>query len=293
MPTSITFVRRTQQWWVLTVIAVILVALPFLISWGYERSTGFPKSITVASGPEGGLYFSLSKSLAEKIETQLKVTVRTLSSNGSLENLLLLQAGKADFGLYQPGVWEAIKTHDPDDVAEAEARVGLLRGRRQSVSFVANLYSQPAHLIAHHDADIRHPTDLEGKRVAIGLRHSGNYAMSLTLLEHFNLRGKISALRLSFAETEQAFQEGTIDAAFFAMGSHSPIFRSLAQIRKCDFIEIPNRGALSENKVHLYSHEIPAGLYSHLPAVVPETGVKTVAAGAQLVTRTEGEREFG
>ncbi len=287
MSIFIELIRRTQKWSVLIVLAVSLIALPFFISWAYDALTALPEEITIAAGPKGGLYLPLSESLAEEIETQLQVKVHVISSNGSLENLLLLQAGKADFALYQPGVWEVIRTYDPDDLAEGEAKVGLLPEERKSVAFVANLYSQPAHFIVHRDANIRHPNDLQGKRVAVGLKHSGNYAMSLTLLEYFNLRDKVHALHLDMSEVEQAFQEDTIDAAFFTMGVHAPIFRRLAKTEKIDFIEIPNGKALSENYLYIYSHEIPAGLYSRFPVVVPDTEVKTVAAGAQLLTRAD------
>ncbi len=286
MSIFIELLRWTQRRFVLLLLVVILIALPFFISWAYDSLTAFPGQITIATGREGGLYVTLSENLANEIEKQLNVKVRRLSSNGSLENLLLLQAGRADFALYQPGVWEVMKKYDPDDLAEAEAEVGL-PDERKSVAFVANLYSQPAHFFVRRDTDIRSPSDLEGKRVAVGVRHSGDYAMSLTLLDHFNLRDKVHALQLEFSQVEQAFQDDTIDAAFYAMGVHAPIFRDLAKTQKTRLLGIPNGQALADNHIFVYPYEIPAGSYSYLPLPVPESTLETVAAGGQLLTRSD------
>ena len=126
--------------------------------------------------------------------------VNTVPTNGSLENLALLRAGKADFGLYQTWSAEIISEFDEDFLREAgftsqEQGVG-------SVQFVANMYSQPAHFIVRQDAGITSPADLGGKTVSLGLRRSGDYAMSLVLLDHFGLtEAAINARYLNYTGT--------------------------------------------------------------------------------------------
>ena len=93
MTTSTTWHRKS---WFLTALVVILILLPFLVPWFYEKLTALPKEITITTGPEGGLYRGLSNSLADEIERRVSVKVRRVDTNGSLENLLLLQAGRAD-----------------------------------------------------------------------------------------------------------------------------------------------------------------------------------------------------
>jgi len=123
MPTIVELLRRPQKWSILIVLAVILIALPFLIPWVYDSYTALPKRITIATGKEGGLYVPLSQSLASRIRAQLGVEVREISSNGSLHNLLLLHKGEADLALYQPGVREVMNEHDPSDLAEAMTKL--------------------------------------------------------------------------------------------------------------------------------------------------------------------------
>ena len=180
MTTSTAWQRKS---WFLTALVVILILLPFLSPWFYGQLTALPKEVTITTGPAGGLYRGLSNSLADEIERRTSVKVLRVDTNGSLVNLLLLQAGKADFGLYQPGTLEVLSKHEPDVLQKAKARMLSTNPSTipdegelpHSLNFVANLYSQPAHLIVHRDAHIENPTDLEGKRVALGLKQSGGY----------------------------------------------------------------------------------------------------------------------
>ena len=266
--------------------AIVLILLPFVIRDAYRKVTALPEEITILTGPEGGLYRVLSERLAEEIEANLGIEVRRLHTNGSLDNLLLLQAGRADFGFYRPGAMEVFQSHDPDGLVEARA-ILLQQPPDESVSFVANLFSQPTHFFVRRDAGINSPADMEGKNVQIGFERSGSLAMSLVLLDHFNLIGKIQVMELTYAEVEQGFRDGTLDAALITMGVQSPILRNLARTEQGGLIEIPNSQALTKSHLFWSQYEIPAGLYSDVPVVVPETNINTVAAGAQLLTRSE------
>ena len=101
----------------------------------------------------------LSGSLADEIEEQLSISVHQEQTNGSLENLLFLQSGMADFGLYQPGTLDLFEELDPNAVEQAKSVFSTLI-ETASVSVVANAYSQPAHFIVRRDAGISSPADL-------------------------------------------------------------------------------------------------------------------------------------
>jgi len=125
--------------------------------------------------------------LEAEIENKISVDVEILRTEGSLENILRLQAGDAHFALYQPDAIEVLSEHDRDLVESAAARLESPKEEEENVAFVANLYLHLTHFIVHRGADIERPADLEGKTVSVGLPQSGDYAMSLPLLEHFGL----------------------------------------------------------------------------------------------------------
>lgn len=277
-----------------------LILLPVGIGWLYREITKFPEEITIGTGPPGGRYRVIAKALEEEIITRHPdVDVTLVPTNGSLENLLLLREGKLDLALYQPGIYEAFKEHDLKalESAKTDAKKSPLPrlGDPGKTAFVANLYSQPAHLIIRQDAKIDAENlqkMLKHKKVALGTKQSGAFGMSMILLKHFGL--KKDDLAVKYADSDAAdyyddvktgFKEGDLDAAFITMGVRAPIFNDLARTGKCAIVSIPNRKALLQNNLYLSQYTIPAGLYGDHPYIIPRTEVETVASGAQLLTR--------
>ncbi len=263
--------------WATVAAVVVLVSLPWFVHALYQRATALPRMVTVATGAEGGLYQQLCEDLAAELQKRLpEVEVRRVPTNGSMDNLLKLQAGEVDFALYQP---ETLETYGEPSREEITA-----------VAFVANLYSQPAHFLVHPDAGINAPDDLRGKRVAVGLPNSGDYAMSRMLLEHFGLEE--DALRVEqfpYAEIGREFDAGTLDAAFVTMGDRAPIFRELLAGGKCKLLGIPYPKALAAKHVSMSTYRIPAGFYRSYEPVTPPQEVETVALSAQLLTRIDAD----
>jgi uncharacterized protein len=258
----------------ITVAVVVgLLALPFIIHGVYRRVTALPEEITIATGPEHGRYRVVAASLGREIERRLDLRVRFVHTSGSLENLRLIRQGRAHFALFQPG------THRILDEP--------LEGPRQP-AFVANLYSEVVHLIVRREAGLGGADDLQGRRVAVGERGSGDYAMSRVLLEHLGLdeQRDIEPLYISFEEIRRRFEDEAdpLDAAFVTVGVQAPILRELFQDGRCDILAIPHVEALAANHLSLEPWTLPAGLYRSRDPVEPPGEIHTVAVRAQLLT---------
>ena len=130
--------------WAKIVVVPILVLLPFLILWTYQRQSKLPTEIVIGTGPPGGQFHPLMESLKEEIEEKLHITARltTPDTNGAVDNRLLLQAGKVDFGLYLAGALEIMEQLDPKTLEVIRSH--LPPGNEQ-IAFVANLYLAPVH----------------------------------------------------------------------------------------------------------------------------------------------------
>ncbi len=268
--------------WAKIVAVITLISLPVVIGAIYRNSAqtiyrkliDYPEVITIATGPAGGLYRSLSENLAETIRAELDVDVRLVHTNGSFENLKRLGNGEADLALYQPGTLEVSHEYDPSLATD--------------VAFVAKLYSQPAHFIVRRGAEIDSPADLRGKRVQLGLKNSGDYAMSLMILKHFGLDEEaVDAKYFGYSKVEEAFKNNQLDAAFITIGIQAPIFPKLFETGKCELRTIPFAEALSTKNISLSPYKIPKGLYRMQPVVDPAQDVTTVSSGAQLLTRND------
>lgn len=283
---------------------IVLILFLLFLPVGILLYTLFqsPHSIVIGTGPEGGLYRKISESLAVQINRTASDTIKasTMATDGSFHNLFLLQSGEVDFALYQPGTLETVLKHDAA-YAEEFCRKNHIQFRDQrtnevrvdQVAFVANLYSQPAHFIVRKDAGIHSIFDLKDKIVSLGLHPSGDYSMSLNLLEHFQFIenfGMTSEPKFRFIprffnykQVKRCLEEKTLDAVFITIGIHAPIFRELASDSNLDILDVPYLEALEKQYLFTYPYEIPAGMYSTSP--MPSNNVKTIASGAHLLTR--------
>ena len=279
------------------VVAVVTVILLPIGAYGvYRYATKFPDEIQIAGGPEAGLYKKLATDIAERLnelaeETGEKRAVgesadlgpaQVVDSAGSISNLRMLRERKVHFALYQPGAIDVV------DESEKEAA---------SIAFVANLYMQPAHLFVRKDLNLQSDSlfeGLKGKRVAMGITDSGDYAMSQIILEHLGLNK--DEVTVMFKEEDEenyyqavlkAFENDTLDAAIITIGEEADVFEDLVKLGKCEILGIPNCTALTRERVYLTKHTIPAGRYGFGPHARPQTDIETVASGAQLLTRTD------
>ena len=122
--------------------------------------------------------------------------------------------------------------------------------------------------------------------VALGVKTSGDYGMSLILLKHFGLdeQQSIKAEYAKYPKIEEEFQADDLDAAFITMGIREPIFPGLFEAEKCDLLSIPYRDSLTKKHLSMSTYEIPEGHYCFQPSARPGTEIRTVAVNALLAT---------
>lgn len=262
-------------------LVVVLLLLPFGLHWLYVGLTAPPGQITVATGPPGGRYHDLSVRLAREIKSKTGIRVRTIDTNGSLENIRLLRSGRVDFCIYQHGT-ERILRDNTDGQRKGEPRDS------SSVSAVANLYSEVVHVLVRRGWKFQSPQDLRGRRVALGLRESGDYAASLVLLRHFGLDiESVQATNLNYEQIKAAFLDDSLDAAFITTGLQAPILEELFATGKCNIVSIPFAEALATKHISMTPFKIPAGMFQSQPPVEPSVDIETVAIRAQFLTRSD------
>jgi len=251
---------------------VALLALPYAVRQIYCVMTAHPKEIIIATGPTLGQYAPLCNALRTEIQDRLQIRVEPMSTQGSLENLHLLQRGEVDFAPYQPGTAEIIEP-------------GVKGPNPREIRFVANLYRQVAHLVVRRGVSIQTPADLRGKRINLGLKDSGDHAMSRVLLEYYGIDETEPTFTMkSYPEVIDGFKDGTLDGALITVGIDADIFKELLGSRLCEVKPLPNGEALARRKLYISPYTIPAGLYGD---GVPKEDVPTVAIGAQLLTRSD------
>jgi TRAP transporter TAXI family solute receptor len=132
-----------------------------------------PTTVVLGTATPGGGFPVYGEAFAATVNEQdptLRIEPR--NTQGSTENVPLLEAGRLDIALVQ-----------------GEAAQGALGvdGRPPTLTIVAAMYSQPGMFVVRGDSPARTIADLEGKPVAFGTRSSGLTILSGLVLDGMGL----------------------------------------------------------------------------------------------------------
>ena len=245
--------------------AVLLAAAGGLLV-GCSRQPEVDKvHLRLATGPEGAVYRRIGGALAEHITEQVPgVTVTTVPSGASTDNIRMLRAGDVHLGL-----------------SSLDAVITIDGSVPEGLSAVCRLYDSHLHLVVMAGSAIDEFRDLEGKRISLGARDSGTEFTALRVLKlgPVNARGR----SLSQAESAAALRDGEIDAMFSLTGVPTPAITDLALRHPIRLIPLDEQAdALVTAYPDPYAPAmIPATAYAGVPAT------RTVAVPNVLLVRND------
>ncbi|MFY0759857.1 TAXI family TRAP transporter solute-binding subunit [Metabacillus dongyingensis] len=263
---------------------MMLLALIMIISacGGNDATSGSgggsgdskPKTLRILTGGTGGTYYPLGGSFGDIItdSTDYKATVQ--SSGASVENMQTLKSGDAEIAFSQTDIATyALKGESMFKDNKIDNVLGL-----------GTLYNETVQLITTEKSGIKSVADLKGKKVSVGAIGSGAYLNATQVLEVHGLTvDDIQAQNLSFDESTEGIQGGSIDAAFVTAGTPTAAVETLSAQNEVVVVplEADKVKELIE-KYPFYSEEvIPSGTYK-----IGED-VHTVAVKAMLVVQDE------
>ncbi len=228
---------------------MLLAAGGLIAGCSRQREVG-EIDLRLATGPAGAVYRRIGGSMAAHISEQVPgVTVRTVPSGASTDNIRMLRAGAVHLGLTS---LDALILTDGSAPGELSA--------------ICRLYDSHLHLVVMAGSAIEEFGDLEGKRISLGARDSGTEFTSLRVLE----LGPVDtdSRYLSQAESAAALREGVIDAMFSLTGVPTPAITELAQRHPIRLIPLDAQaGALFTAFPGPYAPAmIPATAYAGVPA---------------------------
>lgn len=247
--------------WIVIVGLICAIIVMALVS--YKRSLlQLPRKIVIATGSTSGYYNKLGNEMKRIIEKEHpKVHVEILQTQGSFDNLKLIERGEADFAFYQ----------NSGDTTT-------------SIRSVANLYSEALHLIVKRSSGITSIKDLKGKVVAIGPEGSGTRLMVLEVLKHYGIELKDFDNRSYGLDELDAMFSEDLQAAFVVMGVLAPgLIDLFKRNENLQLAPIEYSDALKMKYPSMCAYHIPEGTYRTDPPV-PEAEFVTVAVKASIIT---------
>lgn len=154
--------------------------------------------ITMATGSEGGVYYSLGNGLADIWSGRLGIVrPQVVPTDGSKDNVTRLVNNQAQVGFSQADAVEEV---------EGASRLRAL----------ARMHDDYLQVIVRADLTATKLSELSGLRVSIGATGSGVEIIASRLLKAENVTPQ--AVNLGLDDSAQAMQEGKLDAFFWSGG---------------------------------------------------------------------------
>jgi TRAP transporter TAXI family solute receptor len=235
-----------------------------------------------AMGPPGGEYARVIEAIVAGIaKASRQVRLRTLETEGSVENAVLLGRGDVQYGLIQSDV-----------AALAAAGEGpfVHGGPIANLAALGSLYPEPVHVVVPAKSSIRTVNDLRGKRVDLGAAGSGTRLNALAVLQAYGIALKdLGEARDQGPQAAmQRLQSGQIDAFFTTIGAPGRALQRLATAYPVRML------SLSASTIERLVTEHPSLVRLTVPANTypgQTEPITTVAPTALLVGTTDAPRE--
>jgi TRAP transporter TAXI family solute receptor len=168
------------------------------------------KTIAIATGGTGGVYYPLGGALANVISKNLPGYQATAEvTGGSVDNLKLIGSGQSELAFSMADA--ALDAYNGQD---------KFKSAKVPVATLMVLYPNRMHVVSVDGTGIATMADLKGKRVSTGSPGSATEVMAFRVIEAAGLdRDKdMKRERLGVAESVNAIKDRKIDAFFWVGG---------------------------------------------------------------------------
>lgn len=230
------------------------------------------KNYIFATGGTSGTYYSFGGVIANLWNNNIEdMNVTAQSTGASGENLRLLNRGEADFAFVQNDVMDY--AYNGIDMFEGEVLTNF--------SAMLTLYPEVVQIAATKSSGIRSVSDMKGKRVSVGDAGSGVEFNANQILAAYGLTfDDIRKSNLSFKESSDGLQNGTLDACFIVAGVPNAAIQELSL--STDIFLVPIGDAQMRELTSLYKYYtesvIPANKYNGVNIDTKAVAVKASIA---------------
>ena len=194
---------------------------------GFDTSVS--ADLTVGTGGESGTYYLYTGMVGQVVGENSNVKLTIVSTGGSKDNLVSMDAGMYDLATVQSDVM-TYAYNGTNSFAES--------GALSDFRVLCGLYPETIQFVTT-DSSIKTIADLKGKKVCVGDVGSGTYFNTVDILAAYGMTiDDVSAVYQSFADSTESLLDGKIDAAVTTAGAPTPSITQLAQSKSIYVISI-------------------------------------------------------
>ena len=262
---------------ILTVTLILTLAL--LCLTGCKSNA--KKDYILATGGTSGTYYPFGGAIANIWNTKVEnMNVTAQATGASAENLRLINKGDAEFAIVQNDVMDY--AYNGTDLFAGE--------KLSNIQTIGTLYPEVVQIAVSKNSGIKAIVDMAGKRISVGDAGSGVEFNAKQILEGYGVTfNDFRKSNLSFKESSDGIQNGTLDGCFVTAGVPNAALQELAFTSGLQLI--PVSGAAADKimaKYHYYTlTTIPGGTYKGTDGDTPALAIKaTLAVSAKLDTDT-------
>lgn len=260
----------------LKIAAGLLVAAALFTSCGNEQ-----KDYILATGGTSGTYYPFGGAIANIWNTKLdNMNVTAQATGASAENLRLINKGEAEFATVQNDVMDY--AYNGTDMFAGE--------KLSNLATIGTLYPEVIQIAVSKDSGIKSIADFKGKRISVGDAGSGVEFNAKQIMEGYGLTfDDIKKSNLSFKESAEGIQNGTLDGCFITAGVPNAALQELAFTTGLVLIPVTgNEAATVIDKYGYYTATtIPGGTYKGTDEDTPALAIKaTLAVSSKLDEET-------
>ena len=248
----------------------IIIMFSLLLLFSCSKSNN--KNYIFATGGTSGTYYSFGGAIANIWNSNIEAMNVTAQSTGaSAENLRLLNMHEADLALVQNDVM--YYAYNGTDIFDGEVLTNF--------SAMLTLYPEIVQIAATKASGITNIASMKGKRVSVGDAGSGTEFNAKQILEAYGLTfNDIQKSSLSFKESSDGLQNGTLDACFIVAGIPNAALQELSLSTDIVMVGLDDVEIADIMKKYNYYTEvvIPANTYKGVVADTKAVAVKATIA---------------
>jgi len=235
-----------------------------------------PDRITVAGGETGGFYLEFATLLAGLLQRNgVAAHAVALTTGGSLENMELVESGKATFAIALADAAAQRANPQAAGTLQAPGAGQAPPTAPGAIAAVGKVYENYVHCIVRRESGIGSLADLGGKTVAIGEARAGT---SLTahriiaasgLSTGFDGARAIREVNLGLNDGLAALREGSVEALFWSGGVPTAAIAAANRETGLGFLDLSAVLPTLRNRYGAYYDRvlIPEEAYRDAPAV--------------------------
>lgn len=246
----------------------LLGALAVIVLVAYYWQPAPPKSIVMATGPEGGAAHRAGERYRAVLEKRgVKVALRNTS--GSVENRAKLLDDSA--GIVAAFVQTGVATAEDGEW----------------LSTIAGVYPEPLWVFYRAPKPVMQASELLGKKMAIGDRGSGTRRMALDVFSAYGVDLEAQPhVDYTGRNAAALMRTGELDAIVLVTGEDSELVQTLLREPGIRLLEFPQSVALSRRFPQLNTVVLSPGIID-LAQNIPSRDIPLIAAMSQLMIRSD------